>query len=351
MTHTSNRRWSHLLIAVTLCLLLGTGFLRALRTSAASSTVVINEVLYDRSSSNGGEFVELYALTDTTVTGWQLTDQDVLTYTFPALTVAAGEYIVVHIASGSNDLTGPVYHLYTNKYTGGVFNNPGDDTTLLDSTGTCVDYVAYENGAAIDPPPTGCTWTGSPNPTNGNHTGTSIALCANGTDTDATTDWGESGTCGTYAPDTEGFDNNQDPTPVLLRSFRAARQGDSVEVRWTTTSEAQTLGFRLWRGPAGVNVEAFAPVGDGLIPAHTPGSPAGSTYRFVDMGVPSPAGLQYRLEELLLDGSSLWYGPVEAGVLSRRYGVFLPMGMRQSVARTRLVPDKIGTVTGRDVPD
>jgi len=328
LTHISNRRWSHLLIAVALCLLLGTGFLRALQTSAASSTVVINEVMYDRSSGSGGEFVELYALTDTTVTGWQLTDQDVLTYTFPALTVATGEYIVVHIASGSDDLTGPVYHLYTNKYTGGIFNNPGDDTTLLNNTGTCVDYVAYESGAAIDLPPTGCTWTGSPNPTNGNHTGTSIALCTNGTDTDATTDWGVSGTCGTYAPDTEGFDNNQDPTPVLLRSFRAARQGDHVEVRWTTTSEAQTLGFRLWRGPAGVNVVAFAQVGDGLIPAHTPGSPAGSTYRFVDEDAAIAGTPAYRLQEIFLDGSDAWYGPVAVGVLSRQYGVFLPVVIR-----------------------
>jgi len=311
-------------------LLLGVGFLRTLQTSAASSTVVINEVLYDRSSSNDGEFVELYALTDTTVTGWQLTDQDVLTYTLPALAPAAGEYVVIHIGSGVDDLTGPVYHLYTNKYSGGIFNNSGDDVTLLNSTGSCVDYLAFENGSAIDPPPTGCTWSGSPNPTNGNHSGTSIALCTNGTDTDSTSDWGVSGTCGTYAPDTEGFDNNQDPTPVLLRSFRATWQDDHAEVRWLTTSEAQTLGFRLWRGPAGVNVETFAQVGNGLIPAHTPGSPAGSTYRLVDRDIRSPTGLQYRLEELLLDGSSLWYGPV--GV-EQGYGtffrIFLPLTMRR----------------------
>ena len=305
-------------------------FLHVLQTSAASSTVVINEVMYDRSSSNGGEFVELYALAGTTVTGWQLTDQDGHTYTFPALSMAAGEYAVVHTATGTDTLTGPVYHLYTNNWTNGIWNNTGDDVTLLNGTGACVDYIAYESGPAITAPPTGCSWTGSPNPTNGNHAGTSIALCTNGVDTDSTTDWGESGTCGTYAPNTEGFDNNQDPTAVTATSFGAVQSGAAVTVRWTTTTEAQTLGFHLWRGPAGASGDSFARITAALIPAHDPGSPTGSAYRFVDEDAATVVNPAYRLQEVFLDGADAWYGPVEVAQPSERtYRAFLPVVMHR----------------------
>ena len=108
--------------ALTIMMLIG--FLLALNavpTSAASTTLVINEVMYNPTGDEpSGEWVEIYVNSSPgNVSGWTLTDQDVTTpYTFPSFTPAGGEYIVVHTGAGTDDLTGPIYHLYWNRGSG-----------------------------------------------------------------------------------------------------------------------------------------------------------------------------------------------------------------------------------------
>ena len=125
---------------------------------AASNSLVINEFMFNPSGSDAGsEWVEFIAKNDVNINGWQFTDQDGHTYTFPNLSLKAGEIVVLHIGTGTNDLTGPVYHLYTGTNEE-WFDNDGDDLLLRDQSGNTIDYVAYGSGGNLDPPPADATW-------------------------------------------------------------------------------------------------------------------------------------------------------------------------------------------------
>jgi predicted RNase H-like HicB family nuclease len=186
---------------------------------ASSTTLIINEVLYDPSGDEAsGEFVEIYVQSSPgNLNGYELTDQDDHTYTFPSFTPSDGDYIVVHTGTGTDDTDSPVIHLYWGRGSG-VWNNDGDDVLLTD--GTNVDYIAYESGTAINDPPSGLSWSGT-NPSNSGTEGTSVSLINNGVDGDTGNDWEKSGTTDTYGPTTEGADNNEDPTTITLSSLTA----------------------------------------------------------------------------------------------------------------------------------
>jgi len=196
--------------------------LQSTLTSAGSTTLVINEVLYHASGGETNEFIEIYVQSSPgNVSGYKLTDQDAALYTFPSFTPSAGEYIVIHTGSGIDDTTGPVYHLYWGRGSA-VWNDDGDDVLLQNASNVCVDYIAYETGSAIDPTPdsTNCPW-GAPNPNNGNTAGTSISLKPNGSDSDSGNNWYKSGTGGTIGPTSEGA-NNEQATYVVLSRVEAA---------------------------------------------------------------------------------------------------------------------------------
>jgi hypothetical protein len=92
------------------------------------------------------------------------------------------------------------------------------------------------------------------------------------------------------------------PTAVTVRSLRAERAGGRVSVRWRTASEAQTLGFELYRQNGKQRVQLNAR----LIPAR--GGTIGHAYVRRDAR-PGKAP-RYTLVELRRDGSSVLYGPV-----------------------------------------
>ncbi len=167
--------------ALTIMMLIG--FLLALNAipaGAASTTLVINEVMYNPDTDAKLEWVELYVSSSPgSLQDWTLKDTANNTFTFPDLTPSEGEYIVVHTDSGTNDTTGPVYHLYWNRGSG-VWNNDGDEILLGDASGVGVDYIAY--GSASTTINGSLTWTGT-NPSSPK--GTSIALKTNGVDGDS----------------------------------------------------------------------------------------------------------------------------------------------------------------------
>jgi hypothetical protein len=92
---------------------------------------------------------------------------------------------------------------------------------------------------------------------------------------------------------------------VTVRSLTASRSPAGVRVRWRTGSEADTLGFHVYRERAGKPVR----VDRRLIPAR--GSISGARYSFVDRHAPH-AKLSYQLQAVGTDGSRTWYG--RAGV-------------------------------------
>jgi hypothetical protein len=87
------------------------------------------------------------------------------------------------------------------------------------------------------------------------------------------------------------------PTAVKLTSFRAERIARGVRLAWRTASEAQTLGFNVYR--SGVRVNAR------LIPAKRT---AGATYALVDSRAKRAGGQTYRLQAVGFDGKNAWLG-------------------------------------------
>jgi len=150
---------------------------------AQSPTVVINEVMYDATD----EWVELYFVSPPgDMAGWTLQDTAGNTYTFPALSPNAGEFIIVHTGFGTNDLTPPVYELHWNRGSS-VWNNTGDEILLSDGSGTGIDYIAYEGAAQTINGSLSWDNTNSPAAS----TGHPIALNELGVDTDSGDGWHE----------------------------------------------------------------------------------------------------------------------------------------------------------------
>jgi hypothetical protein len=90
---------------------------------------------------------------------------------------------------------------------------------------------------------------------------------------------------------------------VTVAGISARTTKAGVLVRWRTGTEADTLGFHLYRERAGKRVR----VDRRLIPAK--GSVSGARYSFLDRRAPH-GKLRYRLQAIGKDGSREWFGPV-----------------------------------------
>ncbi|MFH0816917.1 MAG: phospholipase D-like domain-containing protein [Methanobacteriota archaeon] len=108
-----------------------------------------------------GEWVEIcnYGSTSVNLGGWTLTDQDAAPeLVFPDIELTSGQFVVVHTGAGENgtDASGTV-HFYIGR-TSGVWNNPGDDSLLLDSDSNVADFFSYGNGTGLDACPAEGYW-------------------------------------------------------------------------------------------------------------------------------------------------------------------------------------------------
>ncbi len=93
-------------------------------------------------------------------------------------------------------------------------------------------------------------------------------------------------------------------TAIELASFAAAPSGTGVRVDWTTASESDNFGFRVYRSTR-LN-GARAPVGPELIEGQGTGS--GATYSMVDADL-APGRYFYWLEDIDMDGTRTFHGP------------------------------------------
>jgi hypothetical protein len=92
---------------------------------------------------------------------------------------------------------------------------------------------------------------------------------------------------------------------VTLSSFRAVRSHKGVVLRWRTGTEADTLGFNVFRQRgAGKRVR----LNRRLLPAL--GAVAGSSYSFLDRRAPRHTGVRYWLQDVSTRGVRTWHGPV-----------------------------------------
>jgi hypothetical protein len=91
---------------------------------------------------------------------------------------------------------------------------------------------------------------------------------------------------------------------VTVSSFSARRTGRVVLVRWRTGTEANELGFNVYRQQGTRRVR----VNRRLLPAL--GAVAGSSYSYRDRHAPRHRALRYWLQDVAVDGTRTWHGPV-----------------------------------------
>ena len=99
-------------------------------------------------------------------------------------------------------------------------------------------------------------------------------------------------------------------TPTAPTNFKALRQQDnSIIVTWTTTNEARTQSFYLWRGETADgdfdDLMQFSPRGTAT---------TGFTYEYRDTDIEANKIYWYRLEEILDDNTPVIHGPILEGL-------------------------------------
>ncbi len=100
------------------------------------------------------------------------------------------------------------------------------------------------------------------------------------------------------------------PVPVELASFAGRQEGASVVLTWTTRTEINNLGFKVYRST--LADLGFRKLTEELIPgAGTTSEP--QSYWYVDPRVP-PGTYYYQLEDISLSGETRRHGPVVVSV-------------------------------------
>jgi autotransporter-associated beta strand protein len=104
---------------------------------------------------------------------------------------------------------------------------------------------------------------------------------------------------------------NQTSTAVVLLQLQAVTLNGQVTVRWSTSSEAQTAGFDLYRLTDG----QWTKLNTALIPAQGwPKGGIGASYSVADPGAQAGATYSYKLVERTTTGQSITYGPFDRTV-------------------------------------
>jgi hypothetical protein len=96
------------------------------------------------------------------------------------------------------------------------------------------------------------------------------------------------------------------PLAVSVYGLRAARSHGAVVLRWRTGTEADTLGFNVYRQLRGKRVR----LNRRLLPSL--GGLGGSSYSFTDRRAPRRA-VRYWLQDVDVRGARTWHGPVRVG--------------------------------------
>ena len=117
------------------------------------------------------------------------------------------------------------------------------------------------------------------------------------------------------------------PTGVLLDFFEAAPDGQSIRCKWRTVTNANLLGFYLYRAEAEAGVRTR--LNDTLIRVRDWGSLLDASYEYLDETVEGGVPYFYWLHLIDLRGNATEYGPVRVTVpLIINSQVFLPLVTR-----------------------
>ena len=247
--------------------------LNVYRVSPNEGDIIINEVLFDQSGGTGAadndEFIELYNASSSPVdlSGWQLIDANLISndsndntfdgtngningkepYTFPAVTLAPGEYAIIWIGQRGVSRDVPTAAFQTWLGQSAKLKNTGDDVWLYDAETRIVDYIAYGNDTAVNTPPPDSLglWDATHNQELDNtDPGQSISLTPNGEDGNTSACWEpttsgdagpqpqQPGRCPGYLPTT---DSDAGVVGSTERKTSVAQNNNAFETRLTGT--------------------------------------------------------------------------------------------------------------------
>ncbi len=125
---------------------------------------------------------------------------------------------------------------------------------------------------------------------------------------------GDSGTVlhfgeGTLTTTTTTTTSSAPPTVVELASFTATPSNRAVILEWQTASEIDNFGFNLYRA---VSEDGdYVKINAALIPSKGT-STQGAAYEFVDRDVKNRKTYWYKIEDIDVNGTSTFHGPVSA---------------------------------------
>lgn len=252
------------------------------------------------------EWIELYnAGPEVDLEGFTLTDQDSHTYTFPALSLPPGAYLVLLVQGLHPDEEGVLAMGFSRS----ILNDDGDDL-LLSGNGHLLDFFSYGAGSGVDAPPPSSDWEGSAIPA---PQGQSMALDPDGLVEDDPQDWRAS------FP-TPGRSNTGDSTPsgVLLSEvyYHAYRDDEYVGLRNRGSLPVNLSGWSLTDGEGTWRLPELPPLppGELLRISHN------ATALLWEAGLPSAACVRGCLRLVARQGSLLLANHGDAVVLLDRYG-------------------------------
>jgi large repetitive protein len=113
------------------------------------------------------------------------------------------------------------------------------------------------------------------------------------------------------------------PTAIMLVSFTATSDGDTIVVRWVTSAELNTWGFQLYRSTDGTREHAVRVTPQLILGT---GRGQGASYSWIDTTTETGVRYTYWLQEIEVDRTTYEYGPASAArePAASRYHVFLP---------------------------
>lgn len=136
--------------------------------------IVINEIMYNppEAGTDSLEYIELYSNANSGVDllGYAFTLG--VEYTFPAITIQPGEYLIVAVDSAAFQRN---FNIPALQWTSGALGNGGETLELRDAEGNIVDVVTYDDAG---------DW-----PTEPDGSGAALILCDVNADNDVGTNW------------------------------------------------------------------------------------------------------------------------------------------------------------------
>ena len=209
----------------------------------APSDIVINEINYNSHKLfNPGDWIEFHNVGDAPIdiSGWHFKDgNDTHDFTFPNATVIdANGYLVLCQNSTAFRTSFPQVDNHIGNLDFGL-SNAGELIRLYDRSGLLVDSLTYD-----DRPP----W-----PIEADGTGSTMALTDPFTDNENPKNWAISSNRG--SPGSANNIKDTTDSPVDYSSFEISSGKAGIYLAWTTASEHQNQGFKVYRS---INQSAFS---------------------------------------------------------------------------------------------